>query len=74
MTGAGREERLRMIFGITKAGVWFARDNETKIGMRMGYKSGAGSKLAGIWKNVRFEGHIVHRRRLENRRMIGYEA
>jgi len=36
-----------------KAGRWLASDIETKIGIRIGYRSGAGSKLEGIWKNGR---------------------
>jgi hypothetical protein len=36
ITGAGREDRLRMILGITSGGRWLDRDSETKIGIKIG--------------------------------------
>jgi hypothetical protein len=62
-----------MMLGISRVGTWLVKDRETKIGMRIGYSSGAGSKLAGMEKNGRLdlEGHMRHRRLLETRRSTG---
>jgi hypothetical protein len=70
-TGAGREARLRMIFGMTSAGWCCERESATNTGTSIGYRSGAGSKLSGIENNEREEERMRHRRLLESRSMNG---
>ena len=60
-----------MMLGMIRAGRWCVRDNETKIGMRIGYNRGAGSKLEGIEKKGRFLGQRRHLRPLAARIVKG---
>lgn len=64
ITGVGKEDRLRMILGMISGGIWLDSDNETKIGIRIGYRRGAGSKLEGIEKYFRFVDQMRQMRQL----------
>lgn len=55
MAAGGIEARARSMFGSTNDGLWSDNDKETYTGMRMGYKSGAGSKVCGISKDKNLE-------------------